>query len=118
MAVKEAALSPEVVEYLSELRKYRSAKPRGEVRDYYVMVPYKEIRNDGSESKEFLFYARVSEANLEEAKRSAQGILGRSCMSHKMDGHIQSWTVDEARIREALPKERKLCTDCTIDSKF
>jgi hypothetical protein len=118
MVVKEAGLSPEVVEYLSELRKFRAAKPHCEVRPYYVVVPYREIRNNGSESREFLFYAKVADASLEEAKKQAQRLLGRSGMEHRISGLIQGWVVDEAKVREASPRERKLCDDYTLEGKF
>ena len=117
MEVKEAGLSPEVVKYLSELSKYNAAQSHGEIQDYYIVIPYKEIRRDGSESKEFLFYAGVSKASLEEAKNAAQSLLEKSCVSHKMDGHIQGWRVNHSKVREASPRERKLCTDYSLADK-
>ncbi len=117
MVVKNSGLSKEASVFLEELCRQKDVRLRVADKSFYIVVPYREFRTDDSESKEFLFYAKVAETSLDRAKEYAKRLLGKSCLGHQMDGHIQGWHFNEQNVREALPSERKLCTDYTLDDK-
>jgi hypothetical protein len=117
MITKDSRLSPDLEDYLKEVRRYQEEISHGRMHDFYIAVPYRENRNDGTVSSVFTFYAKVSARTSELAKQKASSILGQSCLNHQMDGHIMGWVVNDSGIRLAKSYERKLCTDYTLEDK-